>query len=143
MKKLRSTLLRNSGRTFSRTNLRIHLSSRYRTHARIPLWLNEGLAEFIGNMVYIQPGGSDWARHHAEETPDISEIFDDSTHKQGDFYPVMQAMVASLIQQNKNAFVQMFDAIKDGAPAEKALQKFYGIDYTGLDKAWRRYAMMH
>ncbi|HMB95299.1 MAG TPA: hypothetical protein VKK61_04600, partial [Tepidisphaeraceae bacterium] len=117
--------------------------ARYHNNGRIPVWLNEGLAEFIANDVYLRPGSNEWARFHALHTPDISDLFDDSSHKRGDLYPVMETMVATLIQQNRIAFVQMFNTIKDGMPAEQALQQFYGIDYKGLDKAWRQTALSH
>jgi hypothetical protein len=113
---------------------------RYRSNIHIPTWLNEGTAEVIAEMVHKQEGARDWARHHAQETPDMSAIFNDSI-KSGDLYPVMMSMAECLIAQDRKAFIKLYDTIKDGAKPEDALRQCYGIDYKGLDKAWRRHAM--
>jgi hypothetical protein len=115
---------------------------RYRSNVHIPSWLNEGTAEVIAEQVYKRETARAWARHHAQETADVSMIFSDQI-KSGDMYPVMMSMVECLIAQDRAAFIRMFDLIKDGAKPEDALRQCYGIDYKGLDKAWRRHALTH
>jgi hypothetical protein len=115
---------------------------RYRTNVHIPSWLNEGTAEVIAEHVHKRETARAWARHHAQQTPDVSAVFDDRI-KGGDMYPVMMSMVECLIAQDRKAFIKMYDLIKDGTKPEDALRQCYGMDYKGLDKAWRRHALTH
>jgi hypothetical protein len=116
--------------------------ARYRNNNdNIPVWLNEGTAELVADGEFYNSEGRKWARYHAVNTPDVTDLFDSSSIKTFDMYPVMQAMVECLVKQDRKAFIAMFDAIKDGTAPEQALKQWYGIDYKGLDQAWRRYAM--
>lgn len=117
--------------------------NRYRSNARIARWLNEGLAEVIAQSVFPRPEAKQRARAMAGANNElIDPIFDDENMPGGQYYPVMQTMVEMLINKDTPRFIRMFDAIKDGDKTEDALKKFYGIDYTGLENAWRDY-MMH
>jgi hypothetical protein len=55
-------------------------------------------------------------------------------------YPVMQTMVEALIQEDRKAFLKMFDDIKDGMDPEAAMRKNYHAGYADWEKAWRNYA---
>jgi len=116
--------------------------ARYRNNNdNIPVWMNEGTAELVADSEFFNPEGRQWARYHATHTADVSDLFYSSSIKTFDLYPVMQAMVESLVKTDRKAYIAMFDAIKDGTPPEQALRQFYGIDYKGLDGLWRKYAM--
>ena len=114
---------------------------RYKSNRHIPRWLNEGLAEVIAQTQFPQPGRRIFAREMAGEGVEIGMIFDDDQMPGGQMYPVMQTMVEMLIQQDRKAFILFFDAIKDGEKPEAALKRIYGIDYAGLEKAWKKYAV--
>jgi hypothetical protein len=117
--------------------------NRYRSNARIARWLNEGLAEVIAQSCFPRPEAKQRARAMAGANNQlIDPIFDDDNMPSGQYYPVMQTMVEMLINKDTPRFIRMFNAIKDGDKTEDALKKFYGVDYTGLENAWRDY-MMH
>jgi hypothetical protein len=114
---------------------------RYKSNRHIPRWLNEGLAEVIAQTQFPQPNRRIFARELAGEGVGVSNIFDDDQMPGGQMYPVMQTMVEMLINQDRKAFIRFFDAIKDGEKPEAALKRIYGLDYAGLEKAWRAYAL--
>jgi hypothetical protein len=51
----------------------------------------------------------------------------------------MQTMVQMLIDQDRKGFLRFFDAIKDGEKPEAAMKRIFGVDYEGLEKAWKQY----
>jgi hypothetical protein len=55
-------------------------------------------------------------------------------------YPVMQTMVEAMIRDNRKAFLQMFNDIKDGMDPEEAMKKNYNAGYRQWEPAWRNYA---
>ena len=76
----------------------------------------------------------------AEDAP-LEQLFDDEQMPGGQYYPVMQTMVEMLIQQDRKLFLKWFDAIKDGEKPEAALKKYFGVDYAGLEGAWKQYIL--
>ncbi len=116
--------------------------ARYRTNARIPRWLNEGIAEVIAAKSFPRQGTYQYAQRMAAMHTSAGTLFDDSKMPGGEWYPVMQTMAEMLIAQDSAAFKQMFDAIKDGLDGEEALKKYFHIDYDELMADWRQ-AMLH
>ncbi len=114
--------------------------SRYRSNRRIPRWLNEGLAEVIAYNQFPRLGAHAFARDRANQNFDFESLFDDNKMPGGEMYPVMQTMVEALIGENRKAFLQMFDDIKDGVEPEEALKKNYKAGYKDWEPAWRKYA---
>jgi hypothetical protein len=114
--------------------------SRYRSNQRIPRWLNEGLAEVIAGVPFPRPGTHAYARMMAGKKFDFQDLFDDKKLPPGEMYPVMQTMVEALIQEDRKAFLKMFDDIKDGMDPEAAMRKNYKAGYADWEKAWRNYA---
>jgi hypothetical protein len=117
--------------------------NRYRSNRQIPRWLNEGLAEFISIRDYPLPGYAQIARLVAANGQDLTGLFNDENLPTAQMYPVMKEMVELLINRDRAAFLKYIDAIKDGQDPEQALQKLYGLDYPGLVKAWRPFAISH
>jgi hypothetical protein len=114
--------------------------ARYRTNARIPRWLNEGLAEVIASSEFPRPQARQFARRAATAYW-IDQVFDDEILPGGHAYPVMMTMVEMLIREDRRKFIRMFNDVKDGLDPEDALRKHYGVGYTGLVEAWRKYAI--
>jgi hypothetical protein len=113
---------------------------RYRSNARIPRWLNEGIAEVIASSVIPRPYPYTLARDAANDKLDISPVFNDAVAPTGKYYPVMRTMVEMLVRADRKKFLKLFDAIKDGDQAEEALKAIYKIDYQGLTREWYDYA---
>jgi hypothetical protein len=114
--------------------------SRYRSNQRIPRWLNEGLAEVIAGVPFPRPGTHNYAKMMAGKKFAFQDLFDDKKLPPGEMYPVMQTMVEALIQEDRKAFLKMFDDIKDGMDPEEAMRKNYHAGYADWEKAWRNYA---
>lgn len=116
--------------------------ARYRSNEFIPRWLNEGVAEVIAYHQFPMANRHRMARMIAQNKQiDIAFLFDDAgTRPTGEFYPVMQSMVELLVSQNKQGFLKMIDAIKDGTSPEKALQDNYNADYVRFAAIWREWA---
>jgi uncharacterized membrane protein len=114
--------------------------ARYRTNARIPRWLNEGMAELIASHEFPRPEARRYARRMATASG-LEYIFDDDIIPGGSAYPIMMTAVEMLIREDRRKFIRMFNEIKDGAEPEDALRKHYGVGYIGLVEAWRKYAI--
>jgi hypothetical protein len=128
--------------------------ARYRTSRRVPRWLNEGIAEVVGHSVGVFPGNEDEqmrafrkkknetygiAKLVAAEVSSVQDLFDEHNMPLGIAYPVMESMVDTLVQHEPRdgAFVDYFNALKDGMEPEEALKKYFGVGYVGFEKAWR------
>jgi len=112
--------------------------ARYRSNRMIPTWLNEGIAEVIASSQFPRPAAIEHAKEFAAKNEPIDEVFEEDGFKGAGAYPVMRTLVETMIHKDRKAFLNMFDAIKDGTRPQIALKKFYGWDYAGLEKAWRR-----
>jgi hypothetical protein len=112
--------------------------ARYRSNTDIPTWLNEGLAEILAQHEFPRRETRIQARAIAERRGDLSDLFTDDGLKTPSDYPVMQTVVEYLLYTNKNNFIPMINAIKDGSEPESALKKFYNLDYGTLEQQWRR-----
>ncbi len=112
--------------------------ARYRTNHLMPRWLNEGVAEVVAQSAFPRPDSRRYARMMADDG-NITSIFDDRNMPGAEMYPVMMTMTEALIQVDPKKFLTYFNALKDGAEPEKTMKEMYGVDYAGLETAWRRY----
>ena len=112
--------------------------ARYRTNRRVPTWINEGLAEVIASEAFPDKNRGRDARWAARYEDSLASIFDDDLPKSAYQYPIMQTLVELLLDENPRAFLNMFNAIKDGTEPKEALAKFYRTDYVELEVTWRK-----
>lgn len=110
----------------------------YRGNGFLPRWLNEGLAEMIAEKVYPRPGALATARRIAHSRQSIAAIFDEHAPLGAETYPVMMTIVEALHKEDPAQFAGYIDRIKRGAHAEAVLIDMYGVDYDGLEAAWRQ-----
>jgi hypothetical protein len=103
---------------------------RYRSPITIPNWANEGLAEQTAQEVIGLPGSAETKRQEArasvQEHQGIGDDFFTAEHIDGWQYPIAQAMVTYMIQQNRDGFVKFINGIKDGVDWEESLKKNMG-----------------
>ena len=111
--------------------------ARYRSNAFIPRWLNEGLAEVVAEQIYPRPRAMETALQRAREGPSIAPLFDDAQMPPADLYPVAMTLVQALHREDPRRFGLLIDHIKNGEDAEQALMAIYGVNYAGLEQAWR------
>src|SRR5690606_8426968 len=112
--------------------------ARYRGNGFVPRWLNEGLAELIAEKVHSRPLAVERARRMARSGQSIAEIFNDRHLPGPEMYPVMMTLVQALHEEDPDRFVELLHRIKAGEPPERALRELFGVDYLGLEAAWRR-----
>lgn len=114
--------------------------ARYRTNRPIPRWLHEGIAEWVAYQRFPRKDTHKIARILADYKLDFVSLFDDTKYPGGEMYPVMQTMVEALINDDRRAFIKMFNDIKDGVKPEDALWRNYHATYKDWEPAWRNYA---
>ncbi|MGC4033718.1 MAG: hypothetical protein QM754_18695 [Tepidisphaeraceae bacterium] len=115
--------------------------ARYKSNVFVPRWLNEGIAEVIAYNQFPYGGRRAMAKSMALKNAEVRFLFNDrGMRPTGEYYPVMQSMVELMVEQNKQGFLQLIDAIKDGKRPEAALQQFYHVDYDKFINIWREWA---
>ncbi len=116
--------------------------ARYRTNARLPRWLNEGIAEVVADSQFRNPMSREWTRQYfrAGQTR-VGDMLKEKHVMTGDDYPVSQTMVETLVAANSKAFVAMVHSLKDGETWAEALKKHYKTDDAGFIESWKKYIM--
>lgn len=113
--------------------------------ARLPTWLDEGIAEYIERQREGLDGELNSQERSATKAagralPTLAELENTSYANLGDsrriaFAYFVGATAARLLDERKRgAFAELFEAIKDGAPAGAAIQGVYGISLERLQK---------
>ena len=115
----------------------------YKTQGNLPLWLHEGLAEFMTtvNDKELRPAKWKPAAQVAQSGRSISGIFD---VPMGGMLSVTQYRVALtlvdfLLKAGRQKFKKFVDNLKDGMSQEEALQDAYGWTFKDMEARWRIY----
>jgi hypothetical protein len=114
----------------------------YRRPGRLPLWLHEGLAEYMTtvNDPSLKAEKSRKALHAAGDRGELARKLLAAKTGQGlktAEYAAAFSLVDFLITDSKPKFKKLIDALKDGQPQETSLQVAYGFDLPELEKRWR------
>jgi len=112
----------------------------YRKVVNLPLWLHEGLAEFmtIVNDKSLMSKKQEWSIRMAEGRNPIRPILEVPAG-QGFAYPaysVSYTLVDFLLTASRSKFKKFIDLLKDGKPQEEALQESYGFGLVELERRW-------
>ena len=112
----------------------------YRKVVDLPLWLHEGLAEFmtVVNDKNLMSQKQEWSTRIAEARTPIRQILEVPSG-QGFAYPsysVSYTLVEFLLTAGKSKFKKFIDLLKDGKPQEEALQEAYGFGLAELERRW-------
>ena len=115
----------------------------YKTPGRLPLWVHEGLAEYMTtvNDPSLRPAKWAPALGVARSRAPIDDVFQapvgaDLTLPQ---YGVAFTLVDCLLTAGRPKFKAFIDGLKDGQTAEAALQAAYGFGLEELAGRWRLY----
>lgn len=112
---------------------------RYKTAVRLPSWVNEGMADYIAEI--IVPGGAgrkeDATTDRLKQTRSLGGNFFTLTQNI-EFWQYGSAvgMTRFLIRSNKDAYVQLIEDLKEGMPWEEALNKNYNATPAQLAAAY-------
>ncbi|MGF1633721.1 MAG: peptidase MA family metallohydrolase [Phycisphaerae bacterium] len=116
--------------------------ARYRSNARIPIWLNEGIAEVVASSQFDLRDR--WAYQMAGDIArsgrPIAGLFEADMRPDEGGYAVVRTLVEFLARGNKKKFIAFFNDIKAGKEPEEALMDHYNTNFMGLEVAWRQWA---
>ncbi|MEM7624983.1 MAG: hypothetical protein AAF333_05090 [Planctomycetota bacterium] len=108
---------------------------RYRSQASIPIWMNEGLAEYIAHRIVPQSTVVESRRREAHgefhRNRDMYEIFRRWPGGQWP-YGISYGLTELMIDGDRLAYRQLFHDIKDGVDWVEALQNNFRVDPPGL-----------
>jgi hypothetical protein len=113
--------------------------ARYRTNRFVPRWLNEGTAEVIAYAQFPEFASYSRALEMANRNFEFEKAFEKQEGLSAELYPVWFTIVEALAKDNPNAFIAMFNDIKDGVEAEEALKKHYKVGYKEMRGPWEKY----
>jgi len=113
----------------------------YKTPGRLPLWLHEGLAEYMTTVNDGALRGPKWfpAVQVAATGRPLAPLF---AAEPADGLPVEQYSVAFtlvdfLLEEGRSTFKTFVDGLKDGKEQEAALREAYGFGLADLERRWR------
>ena len=112
----------------------------YRRPVVLPVWLQEGLAEYM--TVVNDPSLSNRkalpAMAIARQRGSIDRVLSaDTLSLDGEEYSVAYTLVDALIRADPVRFRQFVNLLKDGKGQDEALKAAYGFDLAGLAERWR------
>ena len=103
----------------------------YRSNVNVPSWLNEGMAEWVANLVVPEsntvPGRQREAIPRVQKTGSLGGMFDSPGNIEGWQYGLASGLAQFLIDANPAAYGGLFTLIKEGATWQEALQELYGL----------------
>ncbi len=122
----------------------------------LPLWLNEGLAEFYSSAVLTNGRAQiglpvdrhlAWlAEHPMLPLRDLFAVDHDSpeyneTERQGTFYAQSWALTHFLIAdaERRSRFGRLLEALRQGNGSRESFEQAYGVDLAAVDKALAAY----
>ena len=116
---------------------------RYMTSVMPPSWLNEGMSDWMANV--IVKGAKIPMRQKRSAQTVIQQgswgNFLTTNQIDGELYGAASTMVEILLSRNQDGnFKRFFDLIKEGKPADEALKEAYGISYQELQILYLRAA---
>jgi hypothetical protein len=113
---------------------------RWMSPQRIPNWLNEGIAEWVG--LKVVPGSNQVALKEAaavqymQTRGDLGPEFFEAQNIEAIQYGMASGLVKFLTARDLKKFAAFVQAIKEGVPVEESLQASFGASLDELVKAY-------
>jgi hypothetical protein len=107
---------------------------------KLPVWLNEGIAEASAQRLFPRRDVLPTARVIAAQEASIQHVFEpgDKSYLNVDYYPVFTTLVRTLLAENPQSFLLLIEAMRDKTFPE-ALRETYGWTTEDLERKWREY----
>lgn len=108
---------------------------RYKSPAELPIWANEGLADYIAGFLLtnsLEPGRH-WTQAKAfvrsgEDASDVLyQSYEDGTWPEKDSYAVSHMLVRHMLRRDARAMKQWIDDIKDGLDWRGSLRERFAL----------------
>jgi len=108
----------------------------------IPGWLNEGLAEYVSEVVLGErclagEAASMVARQYVLRDLPIRDLLRRPGTPQPHEYPVAHSLVRFLFRRSPDAFAAFLAECRGSPSVERALQEHYGMTLAALEAAWQ------
>ena len=119
----------------------------YRKSAPLPLWVHEGLAEYMTVLMdpTLRPAKQAGAFTVATATPyaGIQDIFTRTFAADNlAAYSVSMSLIECLYSIDASGVLHLVEALKDGVEPEQALGRAYpGLTYAELERRWQTFCM--
>jgi hypothetical protein len=119
----------------------------YRKSAHLPLWIHEGLAEYLTTVLNpalrMKKGAEAYRIAGTVPYKPIRDLFTSTfTSTNIAAYSLSMTLIDYLQSVDAGGVMKMVAAIKDGEDAEAALGQAYpGLTYDELEKRWQRYVL--
>ncbi|MCH8045975.1 MAG: hypothetical protein IID44_19855 [Planctomycetes bacterium] len=116
---------------------------RFRTTVHLPSWINEGIADVVGDslvpMCKTVKGKESVAMRALKKTPRVGANFFDTNRSIETWqYGVASSLTRFLIKTNPQSFAAFIEGIKEGMTAEESLRRHYGVTFPELLTAYGR-----
>ena len=116
---------------------------RYVEHRKIPVWVEEGLAEYMASTLMPRCSAARKYKKATKEAvqhnKDVSHIFRRVGLEAFD-YGIAQSLVRFLIAKDRKGFARFVTRMKRGAAESEALAAAHGMTHEDLLEAWREAA---
>lgn len=103
----------------------------YRSNIHIPSWLNEGLAEWVANVVVPEsntvPNRQRQAIPQAQAAGSLGGMLDNPNNIEAWQYGLASGIAQFLIDTNPQAYGALFTLIKEGSTWQEALKELFGV----------------
>jgi hypothetical protein len=113
---------------------------RWLSPERIPNWLNEGLAEWVGTQVVPRsrqvPAKEAQARAFMQQTGSLGPDFLTAANSQAIQYGISSQLVKFLVARDRKKFAQFVRGIKEGMTAEESLEAAFNGSLANLIAAF-------
>jgi len=117
----------------------------YKTPGRLPLWVHEGLAEYMTtvNDPSLRPAKWAQALRVARSRVPIDDVYHATVGTELTLgqYGVAFTLVDFLLKTGRPKFKAFIDGLKDGKTVEAALEVAYGFGLAELQGRWRLYVI--
>ncbi len=119
------------------------VNHRFRTTVHLPSWINEGIADVVGDslvpMCKTVKGKESVAMRALKKTPRVGANFFDTNRSIETWqYGVASSLTRFLIKTNPQSFAAFIEGIKEGMTAEESLRRHYGVTFPELLTAYGR-----
>lgn len=115
---------------------------RWMSPARLPNWLNEGIAEWIGTQVVPRcdqvPLKEAQAAEYMRSRRNVGPGFFDADNIDAVQYGMASGIVRFLVTSDRRKFATFVRGIKEGTPVEEAIRAAYGASLDDLLQAYGR-----
>jgi hypothetical protein len=113
---------------------------RWMSPEKLPNWLNEGIAEWVGARVVKNCDQVPLKEAHAlvamRSEGDLGPGFFTAANIQPVQYGMASGLVKLLVSRDAKKFATLVRSIKEGTPAEEALQRSFGGSLDDLVRAY-------